>query len=133
MQISAINNNQINTNFEAKLEFSGGKRLLSKNNFKKIKQKISKLGTSEDTVYIDLKRCSVINNIKNSGLIHQGYSKTTSLDEYTEVSLEYFCPSLNNYGRSQNRIVIGNDEERQEKTFDIINRYIDNIKNLNKK
>ena len=113
MQIGAINNNQINTNFNAKLEFSGGQRLLSKNNFKKIQQKISKLGTNEDTVYIGLKRCSFINNIKNSGLIHQGYSKTTSLVEYTEISLEHFCPSLNNYDRLRDRMVVGNNEECQ--------------------
>ena len=135
MRINAINNNQINPNFNAKLNFSGDKNLLTRKGFKQIQQKVKNFGTERDTIIVDLQEIPIIADKKYiKGIFFEKMiTRTEKVGEYTNILLAHFCPSYRNCDAPPAIVVEGNCKVRQEKTFEIINRYIDDIKDLNKK
>ena len=135
MRINTISNNQINPKFNAKLNFSGDKKLLTRKGFKQIQQKVKNFGTERDTIIVDLQEIPIIADKKYiKGIFFEKMiTRTEKVGEYTNILLAHFCPSFRDYDAPPAIVVGGNYKERQEKTFDIINRYIDDIKDSNKK
>ena len=135
MQINAINNNHINPNFNAKLKFSGDKNLLPRKGFKQIQQKVKKIGTERDVIIVDLQEIPIIADRKYvKGIFSEKMiTRTEKVGEYTNILLSHICPSFRDYDAPPAIVVEGDYKVRQEKTFEIINRYIDDIKESNKK
>lgn len=107
MYISPINNSP-NINSKAKLSLIAEKNLLPKNAIKQLIEKAEKIGNSGDVIHI-----GIIND--------KNYSETHIRMLYSHIKKDLFSDFKYN-------IVIGSHKERQNKTFNFINDYLDNLK-----
>ena len=106
MRINSINNSQ-NINSKAKLSLIAEKNLLPKNAKKQLIEKAEKIGNSGDVIHI-----GIIND--------KNYSETHIRMLYSHIKKDLLSDFKYN-------IIIGSHKERQNKTFDLINDYMDRL------
>ena len=107
MYISPINNSQ-NINSKAKLSLISEKNLLPKKAIKQLIEKAKTIGNPTDTVHVGIREDKI----------------------YRETHIRMLYSHINKVFASDFRynIVIGSHKERQNKTFNFINKYLDNLK-----
>jgi hypothetical protein len=123
MYISSINNRQ-NINSKAKLSLIAEKNLLPKNAIKLFKQKAEAIGTKDDLICIAI--------MPKMFLVEKGNCYQIG-DKYlggwhTRICLTHVLKGINSIKDEGNIIIEGSHKERQNKTFDVINNYMDSLK-----
>ena len=109
MCISTISNSH-NINSKAKFSLIAEKNLLPKNAAKIFKQKAEAIGTKEDLISI-----AIMPKIYFGGW-------------HTRICLTHVLKGINSLKDEGNIIIEGSHKERQKKTFDFINNYLDSLK-----
>ena len=111
MYISPVNNQNISS--KARLSLLSERNLLPKGAKKQLVEKAKTVGRSDDTIYVCLleKRNSIN---KPETIIRTGFLRFV----------------LSHFINNKEIIVNGSHKERQRKTFDFINDYLDNLKKI---
>ena len=128
MRINSINNTQRNTSFNAKLTIVGDKALFTKEQVSALTKKAEKLGNNSDMVIVGVTRCA--NRTPQFYVPVEYTQKNKELGSHTllaGVCHTFF--GINNPPSFIQKIgdIYGSRDERAQKSFDIINGYLDNI------
>ena len=123
MYISPINNSP-NINSKARFSLIAEKNLLPKNATKLFKQKAEAIGTKDDLISIAI--------MPKMFLVEKGNCYQIG-DKYlggwhTRICLTHVLKGINSIKDEGNIIIEGSYKERQNKTFNFINDYLDNLK-----
>lgn len=123
MYISSINNSQ---NISSKASFSliAEKNLLPKNATKLFKQKAEAIGTKDDLISIAIMSKMFTKKEGHSYKIGNEYLGGW----HTRICLTHVLKGINSLRDEGNIIIEGSHKERQKKTFNFINDYLDNLK-----
>ena len=123
MQISSINSKQ-NINSKASFSLVAEKNLLPKNATKLFKQKAELIGTKDDLISIAIMPKMFL-NYQIGNKYFGGW--------HTKICLTHVLKGINSIKDEGNIIIEGSFKERQKKTFEFINNYLDNLKKEYKK
>lgn len=123
MYISPINNSH-NINSKAEFSFIAEKNLLPKNAAKIFKQKAETIGTKDDLICIAIMPKMFL---KEKGISYQIGDKYLG-GWHTKICLTHVLKGINSIKDEGNIIIEGSFKERQKKTFEFINNYLDNLK-----
>jgi hypothetical protein len=123
MYISPINNSH-NINSKAEFSFIAEKNLLPKNAAKIFKQKAEAIGTKDDLISIAIMPKMFLKEKGNSYQIGNKYFGGW----HTRICLTHVLKGINSLKDEGNIIIEGSHKERQKKTFDFINNYLDSLK-----
>lgn len=128
MYISPINSRQ-NISSKARFSLIAEKNLLPKNASKIFKQKAESIGTKDDLINIAI--------MPKMFLVEKGNCYQIG-DKYlggwhTRICLTHVLKGINSIKDEGNIIIEGSYKERQKKTFNFINDYLDNLKREYKK
>ena len=118
MQISSINSKQ-NINSKASFSLVAEKNLLPKNATKLFKQKAELIGTKDDLISIAIMPKMFL-NYQIGNKYFGGW--------HTRICLTHVLKGINSLKDEGNIIIEGSHKERQKKTFDFINNYLDSLK-----
>jgi len=123
MYISPINSRQ-NINSKAKFSLIAEKNLLPKNAAEIFKQKAEAIGTKDDLICIAIMPKMFLKEKGNSYQIGNKYFGGW----HTRICLTHVLKGINSLKDEGNIIIEGSYKERQKKTFNHINDYLDNLK-----
>ncbi len=123
MYISPINNSH-SINSKAEFSFIAEKNLLPKNAAKIFKQKAEAIGTKDDLISIAIMPKMFLKEKGNSYQIGNKYFGGW----HTRISIIHVLKGINSFKDEGNIIIEGSHKERQKKTFDFINNYLDSLK-----
>ena len=123
MHISSINNSQ-NINSKASFSLVAEKNLLPKNATKLFKQKAESIGTKDDMISIAIMPKMFTKKEGHSYKIGNEYLGGW----HTRISIIHVLKGINSFKDDGNIIIEGNFKDRQKKTFNFINNYLDNLK-----
>ena len=123
MYISPINNRQ-NINSKASFSLIAEKNLLPKNASKIFKQKVEAIGTKDDMISIAVMRKLFTQKEGHAYKIGNEYFGGYN----TRISIIHVLKGINSFKDEANIIIEGSHKERQKKTFNFINDYLDNLK-----
>ena len=126
MQINPINSRQ-NISSKARFSLIAEKNLLPKNASKIFKQKAESIGTQDDLISIAI--------MSKMFLVEKGNCYQIG-DKYLggwHTKICFVLKGINSIKDEGNIIIEGSYKERQKKTFNFINDYLDNLKKEYKK
>lgn len=122
MQVNPINDQNINS--KASFSLIAEKNLLPKNAAKIFKQKAEAIGTKDDLISIAIMPKMFLQEKGNSYQIGNKYFGGW----HTRICLTHVLKGINSLKDEGNIIIEGSHRERQKKTFNFINDYLDNLK-----
>ena len=123
MFISPINNS-LNINSKANFSLIAEKNLLPKNASKLLKQKAESIGTKDDLISIAIMPKMFL---KEKGSSYQIGDKYLG-GWHTKICLTHVLKGIKSIRDEGNIIIEGSHKERQKKTFEFINNYLDGLK-----
>ena len=123
MYINPISNSH-NINSKAKFSLITEKNLLPKNATKLFKQKAEAIGTKDDLICIAIMPKMFLVEKGNCYQIGNKYLGGW----HTRICLTHVLKGINSIRDEGNIIIEGSHKERQKKTFNFINDYLDNLK-----
>ena len=123
MHISPINNNQ-NISSRANFSLIAEKNLLPKNASKIFKKKAESIGTKDDLISIAIMSKLFTKKEGHAYKIGNEYLGGW----HTRISIIHALKGINSFKDEGNIIIEGSYKERQKKTFNFINDYLDNLK-----
>ena len=132
MRINSINNNTINPTYKAKLDIIGDKKLLNVEQLKTLTEKAAKIGNSDEMITLGITRRPIIKPVLKFISIKKGFKRIPEqVGSFTLIT--GFCHTFFDVIEPPsfpNKIieVKGHREERAQKSFDIMDKFLDNIK-----
>ena len=128
MQISAVKNNQTNTNFKASFGVIGNKGLLSKDVLSSLSKKAESIGSSKDIITVGLAHKAEVVPYDS---MNPNFGKLTFFHQATEITgiahTFFNVKEPGNFIRNVAKFV-GSEKERADKVFNVINKYLDELK-----
>ena len=123
MNINPVNNS-LNINSKANFSLIAEKNLLPKNASKLLKQKAESIGTKDDLITIAIMPKMFL---KEKGCSYQIGEKYLG-GWHTKICLTHVLKGIKSIRDEGNIIIEGSHKERQKKTFEFINNYLDGLK-----
>ena len=131
MRIDSINN-KITPTHKAKFEIIGDKGLLNNEQLKKLTQKASQLGNKDDLIMLGITRRPLIKPVLHFVDIKHGFKRVPEeVGSFTLLSGFYHSFfDIKEPASNANKMieVKGHRKNRAQKSFDIMNKFLDNIK-----
>ena len=135
MRINSIGNSNHNIGYRARLDIVGDKTLLSNEQYGRLAKKALKLGNSTDLVLVGITRCA---NRDPHVCIKDSLYDSNNKETGSHTLLAGVCHTFFGVDNPPSFIqkvgdIYGSRSERAQKSFDIIDRYLDNLgENLKK-
>ena len=130
MHITPINNTQSNINHKASFEIVGDRALMSSEQLNILKDKAKRLGSTSDCIMVGITRITPERPVDVKPIVYALEKIKEVTDTYTKITAA--CHTFFDIPRPDSFIrgvanVFGSRTERANKSFEIINSYLDDI------